>query len=96
MCIQCIYKGVVMANEAIINIRIDENIKNKAAKVLADSGLTTSVAIRLFLLKIIQEKSVPADLVMPNAKTSRAIKAARSGRTTKAKNKKDLFKKLNA
>jgi DNA-damage-inducible protein J len=85
-----------MANEAIINIRIDENIKNKAAKVLADSGLTTSVAIRLFLLKIIQEKSVPADLVMPNAKTSRAIKAARSGRTTKAKNKKDLFKKLNA
>ena len=85
-----------MANEAIINIRIDETIKNKAAKVLADSGLTTSVAIRLFLLKIIQEKSVPADLVMPNAKTSRAIKAARSGRTTKAKNKKDLFKKLNA
>lgn len=85
-----------MANEAIINIRIDENIKNKAAKVLADSGLTTSVAIRLFLLKIIQEKSVPADLVMPNAKTSRAIKAARSGRTTKARNKKDLFKKLNA
>lgn len=85
-----------MANEAIINIRIDENIKNKAAKVLADSGLTTSVAIRLFLLKIIQEKSVPADLVKPNAKTSRAIKAARSGRTTKAKNKKDLFKKLNA
>jgi DNA-damage-inducible protein J len=85
-----------MANEAIINIRIDENIKNKAAKVLADSGLTTSVAIRLFLLKIIQEKSVPADLVMPNAKTSRAIKSARSGRTTKAKNKKDLFKKLNA
>ena len=85
-----------MANEAIINIRIDENIKNKAAKVLADSGLTTSVAIRLFLLKIIQEKSVPADLVMPNAKTSRAIKVARSGRTTKAKNKKDLFKKLNA
>ena len=85
-----------MANEAIINIRIDENIKNKAAKVLADSGLTTSVAIRLFLLKIIQEKSVPADLVMPNAKTSRAIKAARSGRTTKAKNKKDLVKKLNA
>ena len=85
-----------MANEAIINIRIDENIKNKAAKVLADSGLTTSVAIRLFLLKIIQEKSVPADLVMPNAKTSRAIKAARSVRTTKAKNKRDLFKKLNA
>jgi len=85
-----------MAIEAIINIRIDENIKNKAAKVLADSGLTTSVAIRLFLLKIIQEKSVPADLVMTNAKTSRAIKAARSGRTTKAKNKKDLFKKLNA
>lgn len=85
-----------MANEAVINIRIDENIKNKAAKVLADSGLTTSVAIRLFLLKIIQEKSVPADLVMPNAKTSRAMKAARSGRTTKAKNKKDLFKKLNS
>ena len=85
-----------MANEAIINIRIDENIKNKAAKVLADSGLTTSVAIRLFLLKIIQEKSVPAEFVMPNAKTARAIKAARSGRTTKAKNKKDLFRKLNA
>jgi antitoxin component of RelBE/YafQ-DinJ toxin-antitoxin module len=48
------------------------------------------------LLKVIQEKSVPAELMMPNPKTVRAIKAARSGRTTKAKNKKDLFKKLNA
>ena len=85
-----------MANEAIINIRIDESIKNKASKVLADSGLTTSVAVRLFLLKVIQEKSVPAELMMPNPKTVRAIKAARSGSTTKAKNKKDLFKKLNA
>lgn len=85
-----------MANEAIINIRIDESIKNKATKVLADSGLTTSVAIRLFLLKIIQDKQVPAELVMPNAKTLRALKAARTGRNTKAKNKKDLFKKLNA
>jgi len=85
-----------MANEAIINIRIDESIKNKASKVLADSGLTTSVAVRLFLLKVIQEKSVPAELMMPNPKTVRAMKAARSSRTTKAKSKKDLFKKLNA
>jgi antitoxin component of RelBE/YafQ-DinJ toxin-antitoxin module len=48
------------------------------------------------LLKVIQEKSVPTELMMPNPKTVRAMKAAQSGRTTKAKNKKDLFKKLNA
>jgi antitoxin component of RelBE/YafQ-DinJ toxin-antitoxin module len=54
------------------------------------------VAVRLFLLKVIQEKSVPTELLMPNAKNVRAIKAARSGKTTKTKNKKDSFKKLNA
>jgi DNA-damage-inducible protein J len=84
-----------MANEAIINIRVDESIKNKAAKILAESGLTTSVAIRLFLLKVIQDKAFPAELLVPNATTQRAMKAAKSGRTIKVKNIEDLFKKLN-
>ena len=85
-----------MANEAIINIRVDESIKNKASKILAESGLTTSTAIRLFLLKVIKDKTLPVELLIPNDMTERAMKAALSGKTLKAKNIEDLFKKLNA
>ncbi|MFZ9360838.1 MAG: type II toxin-antitoxin system RelB/DinJ family antitoxin, partial [Actinobacteria bacterium] len=85
-----------MANEAIINIRVDESIKNKASKILAESGLTTSTAIRLFLLKVIKDKAFPAELLIPNTMTERAMKAALAGKTVKAKNLEDLFKKLNA
>ena len=49
MCAQ----GEIMATDSTINIRIEHEIKSRAAEVLAASGLTTSAAIRMFLLRIV-------------------------------------------
>ena len=42
-----------------INIRIDENIKERAAKTLAKVGLDMSSAIKLFLYQVVNEKGLP-------------------------------------
>lgn len=91
MCAQ----GEIMATDSTINIRIENEIKSRAAEVLAASGLTTSAAIRMFLLRIVEDEALPFDLRRSNPVTLKAIRASRSGKTKSAKNSKDLIKKLN-
>ncbi len=85
-----------MATDTTLNVRIEEDIKLKAARILEASGLTTSSAVRMFLLRVIEDKALPFDPTRPNTKTLNAIKAARSGKTKRAKDSKALTKRLNA
>lgn len=88
--------GGNMATDTTLNVRIEEDIKLKAARILEASGLTTSSAVRMFLLRVIEDKALPFDPTRPNTKTLNAIKAARSGKTKRAKDSKALTKRLNA
>jgi DNA-damage-inducible protein J len=85
-----------MATDTTLNVRIEEDIKLKAARILEASGLTTSSAVRMFLLRVIEDKALPFDPPRPNLKTLNAIKAAKSGKTRKVKDTKALTKRLNA
>jgi DNA-damage-inducible protein J len=85
-----------MATDTTLNVRIEEDIKLKAARILEASGLTTSSAVRMFLLRVIEDKALPFDPTRPNLKTLNAIKAAKSGKTRKVKDTKALTKRLNA
>lgn len=85
-----------MAAESIVRARIDEATKDRAAEILAAAGLTTSSAIRIFLSRVVEEEALPFDLRKPNAVTLKAIRDAKTGRTKRAKNSKDLIKKVNA
>ena len=42
-----------------LNIRIDENLKNKAGKTLDSIGLDMSSAVKLFLNQVVTEKGLP-------------------------------------
>jgi len=42
-----------------ISIRIDEKLKKEAGKVLADIGLDTSSAIKVFLTRVVREQGLP-------------------------------------
>jgi len=42
-----------------LNIRIDENLKNKASKTFAGMGLDMSSAVKLFLHQSVKENSLP-------------------------------------
>lgn len=89
-------KGGIMAADAIVRARVSEEVKIEAAAIFEAAGLTTSDAIRMMLVRAVEDGALPFDPVKPNAKTIRAIKAARAGKVKKAKSSKQLLAKLNA
>ncbi|WP_255799943.1 type II toxin-antitoxin system RelB/DinJ family antitoxin [Escherichia coli] len=54
-----------MAANAFVRARIDEDLKNQAADVLAGMGLTISDLVRITLTKVAREKALPFDLREP-------------------------------
>ena len=83
-----------MATDTTLNVRIEEKIKVKASKILEASGLTASAAVRLFLLRVIEEEALPFDMPRPNAKTRRAISDVRRGRMKTVKYSPTLIKDI--
>ena len=61
-----------MAN---VNVRIDDDIKKEAERILAKIGLNPTTAITLFYNQIIRTNSIPFELKIdePNETTVKAI-----------------------
>jgi DNA-damage-inducible protein J len=85
-----------MSENAVVRARIDERVKKEAAAVLAAMGLTVSDAFRLLLVKIAAEKALPFAPHAPNARTIKAMKAARRGELVRAGTPDKLLASLNA
>lgn len=84
-----------MAATAFVRARIDEKLKNEAALVLAEMGLTVSDVIRIALTKIAKEKALPFDMRVPNALTADTLeKSDRGEEVYHAKDADDLFNQL--
>jgi len=56
-----------MAATALVQTRIDPQIRDKASEVLAQSGLTVSDAVRILLTRTANEGALPMDLVAQSA-----------------------------
>ena len=67
-----------MKANAVIRARINEDIRDQAAIVLADMGLTVSDAVRILLTKIAKERTFPIDL-SPNALTVETLEKSNRG-----------------
>ncbi len=84
-----------MAATAFVRARIDETIKNEAAAVLADMGLTVSDVVRIALTKIAKEKALPFEMRTPNKVTAKTLaKSERGEDVHHAKDADDLFGQL--
>lgn len=68
-----------MPHNTVVRARIDERLKNEAAAVLSEIGLTMSDAFRLMVTRIAREKRLPFEPLIPNATTVAAMEAARRG-----------------
>ncbi len=68
-----------MASDSVVRARIDGKVKEKAAKVLADMGLSVSDAIRLLLVRVAAEKALPFEIEIPNAETRAAMAELEQG-----------------
>jgi len=64
-----------MANSALIQVRIDEDVKRKADALFSDLGLDTPTAIRIFLNQSIRREGMPFEVAkpQPNAETLAAM-----------------------
>ena len=72
-----------MAANALVQARIDGAIKEEAAAVLAEIGLTVSDAVRLMLIRVAREKALPFEPLIPNATTIAAMEELDAGKGKK-------------
>jgi DNA-damage-inducible protein J len=83
-----------MLKAATIHARIDPKLKTHAETILHKVGLSPAEAMRLFYTQICLHKGLPFEAKIPNLTTVKAMKAADSGKTHRAKSVDDLFASL--
>jgi len=79
---------------AMVHVRVDEKVKEDAAKTLAAMGMSVSDAVRLLLVRVAAEKVLPFEVRVPNATTVKAMRAADRGEGRRFKTAGALFKDL--
>ena len=72
-----------MATTTMVHVRIDEKIKTKAAKNLAAMGMSVSDAVRIMLVRVAAEKTLPFEVRVPNPTTLKAMQTADKGKGKK-------------
>lgn len=88
-----------------LNIRIDENLKNKASKAFASMGLDMSSAVKLFLHQSVLEQRMPFEIRTVNGYTraeedemlkerDQLMRDIQSGKAKGYKNTKEMYKAL--
>jgi DNA-damage-inducible protein J len=85
-----------MASDTVVRARVDGRVKERAAKVLADMGLSVSDAIRLLLIRVAAEKALPFEIKVPNAETRAAMAELEEGADASFDSVAELMAALNA
>ena len=84
-----------MAATAFVRARIDEALKDEAAAVLADMGLTVSDLVRIVLTRVAKDKALPFDMRIPNKLTAKTLTQSEQGADVHfAKDADDLYGQL--
>jgi len=66
--------------DTYVRARIDSVTKERAADALEAMGLSISDAIRLLMLRVADERRLPFEIKVPNARTRKAIAQLESGK----------------
>jgi len=82
--------------DTYVRARIDSATKKRAADALASMGLSISDAIRLLMLRIVDERRLPFEVKAPNETTRKAIAELESGKGKRFTNVGALMADLNA
>jgi DNA-damage-inducible protein J len=69
-----------MASDTVVRARIDGQVKESAAKVLADMGLPVSDAIRLLLVRVAPKRHCPSRSKYSTRRLARRRRAVRQRR----------------
>ena len=50
---------------ALLQVRVDDSLKDEAAKVFENLGIDTSTAVRMFLKRAVMENGIPFRMTVP-------------------------------
>ncbi len=78
----------------MVHVRVDEKVKNDAAKSLAAMGISVSDAVRMLLVRVAAENALPFEVRVPNAATVKAMQAADQRKGKRFKTADALFEEL--
>ena len=84
-----------MAAAEVVRARIDAGLKKEATDVLGAMGLSVSDAIRMMLVRVVADRSLPFAVRSPNRETEAALEAAARGDVSRFSNVADLMADLN-
>lgn len=84
-----------MAAAEVVRARIDAGLKKEATDVLETMGLSVSDAIRMMLVRVVADRSLPFDVRSPNRETEAALEAASQSEVVRFSNVTDLMADLN-
>lgn len=84
-----------MAAAEVVRARIDAGLKKEATDVLGTMGLSVSDAIRMMLVRVVADRSLPFEVRSPNRETEAALEAAARGEVTSFSSVADLMTELN-
>jgi len=79
----------------MINVKIDDNTKRRAQKILHSLGLNMSQAISIYFKQIVNTRSIPFEIKLPNKTTRQTLKKTDEGKDLHhASNVEELSKEL--
>jgi DNA-damage-inducible protein J len=78
----------------MVHVRVDRKTKQRAAKTLAEIGISVSDAVRMLLVRVAAEKALPFAVKVPNATTVKAMRSADRGKGKRLNSAGALFKDL--
>ena len=82
--------------DTYVRARIDSETKERATDALAAMGLSISDAIRLLMLRVVDERRLPFEVKAPNAITRAAIDELEAGKGKRFSSVDTLLADLNA
>jgi len=72
-----------MARTAMVQARIEPELKNRVENILNVLGMNTTDAINMFFKQVQLTNGIPFDVKIPNKETRKAIAKARQGKSKK-------------
>lgn len=81
---------------AQINIKVDDELKEKSAKILADLGLDLTTGVRIFLNQVVREEGIPFEVTLRKSIYQQALEDKEHGRVKSFSTVEDLFKDLES
>ena len=82
--------------DTYVRARIDSATKESATEALSAMGLSISDAIRLLMLRVVDERRLPFEVKVPNATTRKAIAELEAGKGKRFSSTGALMADLNA